>query len=86
MIKICKLELTIADAITLISASAMGCLKEVYEIKIFIEVVSSISSLVNPNCTWKKFRETYGNINSDLVFAHNLINKLKKKFPGFICF
>jgi len=84
--KICNLELTVSDAITLISASAMGCLKEVYEIKIFIEVVGSLGSLVNQNCTWKKFREIYGNINSDLVFVHNLITKLKKNFPDLFVF
>ncbi len=84
--KLCGLEFTIADAITLISASAMGCLTEVYEVKVFIEVVSSIGSLVNPNCTWKKFRETYGNINSDLVFAYNLIKKIRKNFPDLFVF
>jgi HrpA-like RNA helicase len=80
------LELSISDAITLISASAMGCLTEVYEIKIFIEVIGSLGSLVNPTCTWKKFKEIYGNIKSDLIFAHNLINKLKKNFSDLFVF
>lgn len=84
--QVCGLEFTIADAITLISASAMGCLTEVYEIKIFIEVVGSLSSLVNKNCTWKKFREIYGNINSDLIFAYNVIKKLKKNFAHLYVF
>ena len=84
--QLCGLEHTISDAITLISASAMGCLTEVYEIKIFIEVVGSLGSLVNQNCTWKKFRATYGNINSDLVFAYNIIKKLKKNFSDLFVF
>ena len=84
--QISGLEVSISDAVTLISASAMGCLTEVYEIKIFIEVIGSLGSLVNSNCTWKKFRETYGNIKSDLIFAYNVINKLKKNFPDLFVF
>ena len=84
--KVCGMEQTVADAITLISASAMGCLTEVYEIKIFIEVVGSLGSLVNQNSTWKTFREVYGNIKSDLVFVYNIIRKLKKNFPDLYVF
>ncbi len=49
-------------------------------------MVGSLGSLVNSNCTWKKFREIYGNQNSDLVFAHNLIKKLRKNFPDLFVF
>lgn len=85
-IQICKLDLNISDAIILITASAMGCLTEVYEIKIFIDVIGSLGSLVNSNCTWEKFREIYGNIKSDLIFVHDIIKKLKKTFSDLYVF
>ncbi len=84
--QICGLEFSIGDAITLVSASAMGCLTEVYEVKIFIEVIGSLGSLVSRDCSWEKFRNTYGNIKSDLVFAYNVINQIKKNFSSLYVF
>ncbi len=84
--QICGLEFSIGDAITLVSASAMGCLTEVYEVKIFIEVIGSLGSLVSRDCPWEKFKNTYGNIKSDLVFAHNQINQIKKNFSSLYVF
>ena len=78
--KILELEMSIPDALTLISASAMGCLTEVYEIIIFIQVVGSLGSLVDSDCTWLNFKEIYGGINSDLIFVYKTIQKLRKQF------
>ena len=84
--KVLELEMPIPNALTLISASAMNCLTEVYEINIFIEVVGSLGSFVDSNCTWLKFKEIYGGINSDLIFVYQTMRKLRKQFSQLYLF
>jgi hypothetical protein len=84
--KVCGLEFTVSDAITLIVASAMGCLTEVYEIKVFVEVVGSISSIASSNISWDIFYNTYGNVKSDLIFSYNIIKSIRKNFPDLYVF
>ena len=84
--KVCKLEFPLADSMTLISASAMGCLTEVYEIKVFIDTIGSIKSLISPEIDWSKFYEIYGNIKSDFFFIYNIIYNLRKNFPDLYVF
>jgi len=84
--KISDLEMTIPDALTMISAAAMGCLTEIYEITIFIQILGSFSSIVSINSTWKKFKEIYGNIKSDIIFIYNIIKKLRTNFSHLYLF
>jgi len=84
--KIPELEMTIPDALTMISAAAMGCLTEVYEITIFIQILGSLSSIVSRNSTWEKFKEIYGNIKSDIIFIYNIIKKLRTNFSHLYLF
>jgi hypothetical protein len=81
----------INDAITLISASAMGCLKEVLEINIFLELLGlppSISNLVNKDKKWDQFKKIYTcyENDSDILFIYNIINKLKSRFSNLLVF
>ena len=84
--KIEELEMTIPDALTMISAAAMGCLTEVYEINIFIQIIGSLPNIVSINSTWKKFKEIYGNIKSDIIFIYSIIQKLRKNFSHLYLF
>jgi hypothetical protein len=84
--KVCKLEFPLSDSMTLISASAMGCLIEVYEIKVFIDTIGSIKSLISLEIDWTKFYEIYGNIKSDFFFIYNIIYDLRKNFPDLYVF
>ena len=84
--KIEELEMTIPDALTMISAAAMGCLTEIYEINIFIQIIGSLPNIVSINSTWKKFKEIYGNIKSDIIFIYSIIQKLRKNFSHLYLF
>jgi hypothetical protein len=84
--KIVQLEMTIPEALTLISAAAMGCLTEVYEINIFIQIIGSLPNIVSINSTWKKFKEIYGNIKSDIIFIYSIIQKLRINFSHLYLF
>ena len=84
--QILDLEMPISDALTLISAAAMGCLTEVYEISIFIQTIGTLASIVSVNSTWEKFKEIYGNIKSDIIFIYSIINKLRTNFPHLYLF
>ena len=84
-----KYQLTIEDAITLISATAMRCLTPVYELKLFLELIdNSLSKLVNPSITWTQFYEIYNSSNtkSDLIFLYNIIQKIKSRFSNLLVF
>jgi hypothetical protein len=84
--KIQELEMSIPDALTMISAAAMGCLTEVYEINIFIQILGSMPGIVSVNSTWSKFKEIYGNIKSDIIFIYNIIKKLRINFSHLYLF
>jgi hypothetical protein len=84
--KILELEMPIPDAITMISAAAMECLNEVYEINIFIQTIETLDTLVSKNSSWNKFKEIYGNIKSDIIFIHEIIKKIKANFPNLYLF
>ena len=85
-----KLQTKIPDAITLISASAMNCLTEVLEIKIFLEVLgNSMKNLVTiQDFTWNNFKSIYANapFNSDLIFIYEIIKKIKVYFSDLFVF
>ena len=85
-----KLEIKVNDALTLLAACGMDCFKEVYNIIKCIEVITTsdktLDNLKKTDITWKQFKEIYGNIKSDLIFIHELINKLKKEFSYLYLF
>jgi hypothetical protein len=81
-----KLEITVNDALTLLAACGMDCFKEVYNIIKCIEVITTLDNIKKIGITWKQFKEIYGNIKSDLIFIHELINKLKKEFSYLYLF
>jgi hypothetical protein len=70
----------INDSITLISASCMNCLTEVYDINMFINIMGSMKNLTNSD--WNIFKQTWYDpkIKSDLIFIYNLINSIKSTF------
>ena len=79
----------INEAITLISASSMGCLKEVQEINIFLSLLNnSISNLVHEDKKWDQFKKIYTSYenDSDILFINNIINKLKSRFSNLLVF
>lgn len=79
----------IDEAITLIAASAMGCLQEVLEVRIFLNLLNnSLGNLVNENKTWDQFRELYTcseNV-SDILFIYKVIKNLKNRFNKLLVF
>lgn len=78
------------DAITIFAARAMGCLTEVLELKLFIDLMgmTNMKELVNESINYKKFKEIYGNSNikSDLIFIYNIIKSFKNRFPNLFVF
>jgi hypothetical protein len=84
-----KLQSDIPNAITFIAGSAMGCLKEVIEIILFLQTISySLKGLVNKDTNWLTFKQTWfdSNVKSDLIFAYNLVQKIKSKFNDLMAF
>ena len=79
----------INEAITLISASSMGCLKEVQEINIFLSLLNnSISNLIHEDKKWDQFKKIYScyETKSDILFIYDIINKLKSRFSNLLIF
>ena len=77
-------ETKIPDAITLLAANSMGCLNEVLEIKILLEIIQfDLTKLAFNDKKWNIFREIYKNpkFNSDIIFLYEIIKKLKTNFP-----
>jgi hypothetical protein len=69
----------------------MGCLKEVQEINIFLGLLGlspSLSNLVHPDKKWDQFKKIYTcyEIDSDILFIYNIINKLKSRFSNLLVF
>lgn len=84
-----KLKSDIPNSITFIAASAMGCLREVIEVVLFLQTISySIKSLANREINWLTFKQTWfdSNVKSDLIFTYNLIQKIKSKFSDLMAF
>jgi hypothetical protein len=82
-----KLEIEeVNKALTLLAACGMDCFKEVYDIIKCIEAIETLDDIRKTDITWKQFKEIYGNIKSDLIFIHELINKLKKEFSYLYLF
>ena len=79
-------EVSMNDAITLLAASAMDCFTDVYNIIKCIDVIGKMDNIKNKDITFNTFKEIYGNIRSDLLFIHELINKLKKEFSYLYVF
>jgi hypothetical protein len=81
---------TTEDAITIFAARAMGCLTEVLELKLFIDLMgmTNMKELVNESINYKKFKEIYGNSNikSDLIFIYNIIKAFKNRFSNLLVF
>jgi len=78
-------ETTIPDAITLLAANSMGCLNEVLEIKILLEIIQfDLTKLIFNEKKWNMFRDIYKNpkFNSDIIFLYEIIKKLKTNFPN----
>jgi hypothetical protein len=79
-------EVTMNEAITLLAASAMDCFMDVYSIIECIKVISKLDNIKKKEINWNKFKEIYGTIKSDILFIHELINKLKKEFSYLYVF
>jgi hypothetical protein len=79
-------EVTMNDAITLLAASAMDCFMDVYSIIECIKVIGTLDKIKKKEINFNKFKEIYGNSKSDLLFIHELINKLKKQFSYLYVF
>jgi hypothetical protein len=79
-------EVTMNEAITLLAASAMDCFMDVYSIIECIKVISKLDNIKKKEINWNKFKEIYGNIKSDILFIHELINKLKQEFSYLYVF
>ena len=80
------INIKVNDALTLLAACGMDCFKEVYNIINCIQVITTLDNLKKKDITWRQFKEIYGNIKSDLLFIHELINKLKKDFSYLYLF
>jgi hypothetical protein len=79
----------ISDSITLITASSMGCLEEVLEIKLFLDLIQNLpNNLVKENKNWDEFKIFYTcpENNSDILFIYNIIKKIKSKFNYLLVF
>jgi hypothetical protein len=75
--------LNINEAITIMTASAMGCLNEVIEITTFLNLISNLpSNMISENIKWDRFRKIYKcpENDSDILFIYNIIKKIKLKF------
>jgi hypothetical protein len=82
-------ETTIPDAITLLAANSMGCLSEVLEIKILLEIIQfDLTKLAFSDKKWNIFRDIYKNpkFNSDIIFLYEIIKKLKNNFSDSFTF
>jgi hypothetical protein len=80
---------TLYHSITLIAGSAMGCLNEVNEIKIFLDTISySFRSLPSNGIKWDQFKKIYLDpaIKSDLIFIYKLVQKIKNNFGNLLVF
>jgi len=80
---------TLQIAITLIAASSMGCLQQVLQIQMFLDLLNnSIGNLVNDNKKWEEFKQLHRcrKNDSDIIFIHNIINKIKSRFNKLIVF
>ena len=78
----------INDAISLIAASAMNCENEVYEIKILLDIITSVSNIIKTDINWDQFKNLYQSdkYNSDIIFLYNIIKNLKKNFNNLLVF
>jgi HrpA-like RNA helicase len=84
-----KLQSTLQYSITLIAASAMGCLNEVIDIKLFLETIDfSFRNLHAKEIKWITFKKNWfdNHVKSDLIFIYNLVQKIKNKFSNLLAF
>ena len=73
-----KYEVGINDAITIIAATAMGCLNEVNDIRLLLSGLKNLSEIISPNIKINDYKKSYPNIKSDLIFLYEIIKKIKK--------
>jgi hypothetical protein len=79
----------INDSITLIAASAMGCLTPVLEIKFFIDLIENLpSNMIKKDIKWDQFKKIYtcSENDSDILFIYNIISKIKSRFGNLLVF
>lgn len=82
-------SLNISDALTLISASAMGCYSEVNELIILLKIINySLSNIIMKNIKWNIFKDfhTKTEINSDIIFLYNIIKDIKQNLKELISY
>lgn len=81
---------TIPESIVLISASAMNCFNEVIMLIIFMKLLpfNSITKIIKDTIKWPEFKKIYGgaDVKSDLIFIHNIIQKIHKQFSNMLVF
>lgn len=83
------LQSTIQYSITLVAASAMGCLNEVIEIKLFLESIDYLfRNLHMKGINWLTFKKVWfdSHVKSDLIFIYDLVQKIKNRFSNLLAF
>lgn len=85
-----QFDMSITDAITLISAAGFNCIEEVYELFLLLkqfEPKYDLSKIANiPIISWEQFKTLYPDTKSDLLFLFEIIQKLKKQFNNLLAF
>jgi len=79
----------INDAITLIASSAMGCLNQILEIRIFLELITNLpSNLMIEDKKWDNFKKIFTSYetNSDILFIYRIIKEIKSRFSHLLVF
>ena len=83
------LELNEKDIISLISAKALNCFVDVFEIIIFLITINkSLTNLISRNIKFDKFYKLYNcsENHSDILFIYKIIQKFKREFPNLFNF
>ena len=85
-----SISLSYNNALTLLAASAMDCEENIFELIIFLELISySIKSIINTDLyTINKFNKLYKNnkIKSDIIFLYEIIKNFKNEFSDLKVF
>lgn len=83
-----QLQMSVEDCLTLMSASGMNCLTQVFEVKLFLDTIGSLSNIVHPHIKWETFMDIYGGpkIKSDITFIYEVIKSIKSYFNNLLVF
>ena len=79
----------INDATTILAASAMGCLDQVLEIRLLLDLIENLpSNIIKEDIKWDQFKKIYSCFenNSDILFIYDIIKKIKSRFNKLLVF